>query len=114
MDQEQNQAQAWASEPRRNRSAFSILVESVKRWMFLNIWCSHLYRPAMRLLHRFNLHYAPPSPMSPKYGRQNHWCQWCGLHGMTWKYDPTEPLMPIEMSNKYEDEKRIWRSLEQD
>ena len=58
------------------------------RWCFLNIWCRHCYRHVMRLLHRFNLHYAPPSMMSPRYGQRDHWCQWCGLRGHTWTHDP--------------------------
>jgi hypothetical protein len=61
-------------------------------WLYLNIWCRHGYRHVMRLLHRFNLHYAPPSPMSPIYGQRDHWCQWCGLRGHTWKLDPNAPL----------------------
>jgi hypothetical protein len=64
----------------------------LRRWMFLNIWCRHLYRPVMRLSHRFNWHYAPPSPLNPPYGEQPHWCQWCGLRGTTWKIDPNSPL----------------------
>lgn len=56
------------------------------RWVFLYVWCRHCYRPVMRLLHRFNLHYAPPMPRM--HGDQpnfciHHWCQWCGLRGTT-------------------------------
>lgn len=64
------------------------------RWCFLNIWCRHCYRHVMRMLHRFNLHYAPPSMMSPRYGQRDHWCQWCGLRGHTWTHDPNAPLSP--------------------
>lgn len=68
------------------------------RWVFLNIWCRHCYRPVMRLLHRFNLHYAPPIMLSPhhgqEYGQRDHWCQWCGLRGQTWKHDQNAPLRP--------------------
>jgi len=42
----------------------------------------------MRVLHRFNLHYAPVSPMSPRYGKRDHWCRWCGLRGNTWTDGP--------------------------
>jgi hypothetical protein len=68
------------------------LVGRIRYWMFLNVWCRHLYRPTMRVMHRFNLHYAPPSPMNPRFGEQHHWCQWCGLRGTTYKYDPAAPL----------------------
>lgn len=64
------------------------------RWCFLKIWCRHCYRHVMRLLHCFNLHYAPPSMMSPRYGQRDHWCQWCGLRGHTWTHDPNAPLSP--------------------
>ena len=66
--------------------------KAVKRWMFLNIWCRHFYRPVMRFAHRYNWHYAPVSSMSPEYGKRDHWCQWCGLRGTTLKIDPNEPL----------------------
>lgn len=57
----------------------------MKRWLFLNIWCRYLYRPTMRLLHRFNLHYAPPTPMTLHKEERHHWCQWCGLRGDVYK-----------------------------
>ena len=72
------------------------------RWCFLNIWCRHCYRHVMRLLHRFNLHYAPPSMMSPQYGQRDHWCQWCGLRGHTWRHDPNAPLSPNNELNSKE------------
>ena len=61
-------------------------------WVYINIWCKHFYRHVMRLLHKFNLHYAPPVYMDPffmKKSEQNnpyrqHWCQWCGLRGDVW------------------------------
>jgi hypothetical protein len=64
----------------------------IKLWLFLNIWCRHCYRHVMRLMHHFNLHYAPSSPLDSEYGERNHWCQWCGLRGTTWKYDPNKGL----------------------
>jgi hypothetical protein len=70
------------------------LVGRLRYWIFLNVWCRHLYRPTMHLLHRYNLHYAPPNSLNPRYGAQDHWCQWCGLRGTTWKYDPDGPLSP--------------------
>ena len=35
-----------------------------------------LYRPLMRLAHRFNWHYAPP--IYPE-GDTHLWCKWCGF-----------------------------------
>jgi len=47
------------------------------------IWYKTGSRPLSRLMHRFNLHYAPPA--GPAHGEngclQQHWCQWCGLRG---------------------------------
>lgn len=39
------------------------------------------YRPLMRLMHRYNLHYAPPSYPQGDDGYVDKvlWCQWCGL-----------------------------------
>lgn len=54
----------------------------------------------MRISHKFNIHYAPPSEMSPQYGERHHWCQWCGLHGTTYKCDPDESLTFLEKQNK--------------
>ncbi len=65
----------------------------VRYWFFLNVWCRYLYRPAMRILHRFNLHYAPPTIMSAKYGHRNHWCEWCGLRGETFVSDPNQKIL---------------------
>ena len=66
------------------------LLNSFKRWMFLNVWCSRLYRPTMRTLHYFNLHYAPPSQTQMSlYGERDHWCQWCGLRGTSYRYKNT-------------------------
>jgi hypothetical protein len=35
------------------------------------------YRPLMRLLHRFDLHYAPKKLMAD--GSVMRWCEWCGM-----------------------------------
>jgi len=39
------------------------------------------YRPLMRLMHRYNLHYAPPSYPQGADGYIDKvlWCQWCGM-----------------------------------
>lgn len=51
------------------------------------------YRPVMRLMHRYNLHYAPPSYLHGKEGcvDQVLWCQWCGLRYLVRK--PTHPTV---------------------
>ena len=72
----------------------------LRRWLYLNIWCRHCYRHVMKLMHRFNLHYAPPTPLNPKYGEIQHWCQWCGLRGSTYKPDPTNGLKTNEYDRK--------------
>jgi hypothetical protein len=56
-------------------------------WVYLYIWCRYCYRHVMRLLHKFNLHYAPPIFMEkfePNKQYRQHWCQWCGLRGDVW------------------------------
>lgn len=70
----------------RFRNSIRAMAGRVRLWLFLNLWCRHGYRPTMRLLHRFNLHYAPPRGLM--HGEQpgsskDHWCQWCGLRGTT-------------------------------
>ena len=71
---------------------FTRMKVAVKRWILFYVWCRHLYRPVMRFAHRYNWHYAPPSQLNPIYGEQNHWCQWCGLRGTTYKVDPNESI----------------------
>ena len=39
--------------------------------------CYLPYRPLMRLLHRFDLHYAPKKLMAD--GSIVRWCEWCGM-----------------------------------
>src|SRR3990167_9312509 len=84
--------QCGVAEFKRSAPIVRRCLNSLRRWVFLNIWCSYMYRPIMRLLHRFNVHYCPPSGMSPEYGERNHWCQWCGLRGNTWRDNPNDPL----------------------
>lgn len=50
--------------------------ESVVRKLFASLWYRTLYRPVMRLAHRFHWHYAPPCyPDGDTLLR----CAWCGL-----------------------------------
>lgn len=46
------------------------------------LWWRFFYRPTMKLLHRFHLHYAPPiGPIDEGDGtfRMQLWCKWCGF-----------------------------------
>ena len=72
---------------------FSRIWYPVKRWIFLYVWCRYLYRPVMKVAHRYNWHYAPPSDLSPIYGERHHWCQWCGLRGTTYKINPENSVL---------------------
>lgn len=63
----------------------------VRYWIYLNVWCRFLYRPVSRIMHRFHLHYAPPSELISQRGRRDHWCQWCGLRGHTIVYSELPP-----------------------
>lgn len=59
--------------------------EGLRRWVFLHVWLAHCYRPVMKALHRFNLHYMAPRMIwdedDRKYGRRHYHCDWCGLTG---------------------------------
>lgn len=83
MNEENQCCEAEAISSPRKAERFWI---GLRRWVFLNIWCRYLYRPTMRLLHCFNLHYAPPQGLmhgEKPDGHNHHWCQWCGLRGTT-------------------------------
>lgn len=80
-------AQAGQSPP---ISRYRAIRNKITNWLYLNIWCKHLYRHVMRLMHRFDLHYCPP--YNRNYGKREHWCQWCGLRGNTWVIDTKVPL----------------------
>lgn len=62
----------------------------IKKWVFLNIWCSYLYQPITKLMHRVGICNMSPSPMNNKYGEQNYWCHWCGMRGKKWIPDPED------------------------
>lgn len=96
---------------RKKPSWFRRRVMATRRWLFLNVWCRHLYRPTMLLLHRFNLHYAPPMPLSPQYGKICHWCQWCGLRGETFKFDPNAPLKQIHETVQEQTDNQIHEAI---
>lgn len=40
------------------------------------MWRGYMYRLVMRISHKFNWHYAPPSYPD---GDTHLWCQWCGF-----------------------------------
>lgn len=66
-------------------------IHEVRFQIKLFVWHRHLYRPVMKLAHRFNWHHAPPSPLADENGVRHHWCQWCGLRGTTYTNGPTPP-----------------------
>jgi len=69
----------------------AIRVLGVMKWAFYGT----LYRPLMRLAHRYNWHYAPPSyPIPPRHpgGDVLRWCQWCGLRAVTARKPAREPI----------------------
>jgi len=72
---------------------------NTRRWILLNVWYRYLYHHFMKTLHKFDLHYAPVSLLSPPFGRQEHHCRWCGLRGNTFKIDPSAPLEPSISDN---------------
>lgn len=45
------------------------------------VWGTWMYRPTMKLAHRFGWHYAPPNHALRERQGVMHWCQWCGLRG---------------------------------
>lgn len=56
------------------------------------LWLTWGYRPFSRLLHRLNLHYAPPHPaLANEAGWPMHWCQWCGLRDHVMEQHYVEP-----------------------
>lgn len=64
------------------------------------------YRNAMKLLHRFNLHYAPP--IYPD-GEMLLWCKWCGFRQVVSRpgdkvkqpYEPNPPpILQTHSSNR--------------
>lgn len=63
----------------------------VVMWLYLKIWCRIMYRHVMRLIHKFGLHYAP-AQKGTKSGEREHWCEWCGLRGKSWVYDPNKSI----------------------
>lgn len=67
----------------------------ISYFLFLNVWCRFCYRPCMKILHKFNLHYMPPSPMDKykKFGKIYHKCDWCGLSGYTIRYENNIPTL---------------------
>lgn len=46
----------------------------------MSLYYYFLYRPLMRLAHRYNWHYAPP--IYPE-GDTQLWCKWCGFRETT-------------------------------
>lgn len=57
------------------------------------IWCLTLYRPVMKLAHRWGWHYTG-KPIGPfEDGSTQLWCKWCGLRQTT----PRQTLPGMEL-----------------
>lgn len=50
------------------------------RWRTYLLYCSTLYRPHMRLIHRYGKHWF--TRLHPIDGPRMDWCQWCGERRM--------------------------------
>ena len=46
------------------------------KWHTYLLYCRTLYRPHMRLIHRFGWHWH--TRLHPMGGPPMRWCQWCG------------------------------------
>jgi hypothetical protein len=89
MNENQEGAAEQLSNWKRDIRCVQRLLWRLRYWLFLNVWCRHLYRPTMKILHLFHLHYMPPMTRmigQPAWER-DHWCQWCGLRGKTIGHD---------------------------
>jgi hypothetical protein len=53
------------------------------------LWHRTLYRPVSRLMHRFDLHYAPIGGPDGDVA----WCQWCGLRAHMPRKKPGASLL---------------------
>jgi hypothetical protein len=67
--------QAQAEKRSILRRACSVAWTEVK-WRTYLLYCRTLYRPHMRLLHRFGKHWH--KKLHPLGGPEMHWCEWCG------------------------------------
>jgi hypothetical protein len=55
------------------------------------------YRPLMRFLHRFNLHYAPPCYPD---GDTMLWCHWCGFRQVVKRHPRTIADLELILDSK--------------
>ena len=81
----------------------SDIVESIKvLGVTKTIFYRTLYRPLMRLAHRFNWHYAPITTMAN--GDTHQWCKWCGLRQVHTVFRPSSiivyPLALVPISRE--------------
>lgn len=51
--------------------------DGLRRWVFLNIYCRHIYRFHMKFIHNFGWHRFTKL-MHIQDGQPQWWCQWCG------------------------------------
>ena len=47
--------------------------------VYLHVYCRHIYRHLMRLIHRFG--WCSMKRMHSIDGPVHYWCQWCGMRG---------------------------------
>jgi hypothetical protein len=70
--------------------------ETIEAIRVLGFWrvafYATLYRPLMRLAHRYHWHYAPP--IHPERD-EVLWCQWCGLRYLVPKIQLQPHLVPL-------------------
>ena len=64
------------------------------------LWYRTLYRPLMRLAHRYNWHYAPP--IYPD-GDTQLWCRWCGFRETINRSGTDKVIAALSGAGKKED-----------
>ena len=84
------ECKAAISQEKTIKTRIKSVYNFIKRKLYLYIWLSYFYRPIMRLMHKFNLHYTTVIDIyeideqelfGQHYVTKHLWCQWCGLRG---------------------------------
>ncbi len=60
----------------------------------MKLWWRYLYRPLMKLAHRYNWHYTHTMYLD---GDKILWCQWCGLRGKAIDYDNPSTVLACDV-----------------
>ena len=63
---------------------------TILRWIFLNIYCRHIYQPHMKIIHHFGWHWFTKL-MHIQGGQPQWWCQWCGEKHIIYHRGLSEP-----------------------